>query len=182
MQTKLNKIMTKDLVILVDEKDNPLGTMEKMEAHRLAKLHRAVSVFIYNSKGDWLLQQRAKHKYHSNSLWTNTACTHPYPKEKNIDAANRRLNEEMGLTAELTEIFDFIYIEKLDNELTEHELDRVFIGKSDTLPKINPKEVMDYKYISYENLKQDIEKNPENYTVWFKKIFEKVNLFIKKNV
>lgn len=172
--------MNENLVILVDEKDNQIGTMEKMEAHRLAKLHRAVSVFICNSKGDWLLQQRAKHKYHSNSLWTNTACTHPMPNETNIDAANRRLEQEMGLKADLSEFFDFIYKEKLDNELTEYELDHVFVGVTNVLPKPNPDEVMDYKYISFEELHIDVKANPEKYTVWFKKIYEKVNSFIKE--
>ena len=173
--------MNENQVILVDTKDNYIGTMEKMEAHRLSKLHRAVSVFIFNSKGEWLLQQRAKHKYHSNSLWTNTACTHPMPNESNIDAANRRLKQEMGLQAELTEIFDFIYKEKLDNELTEHELDHVFIGFTDAPPKPNPDEVMNYKYVSFEELHNDVKSNPQKYTVWFMKIYEKVNSFLDKN-
>lgn len=170
-------MMNKDLVILVDENDNELGCIEKIQAHSLSKLHRAVSVFICNSKGEWLLQQRAKHKYHSNSLWTNSACTHPFYDEKNIDAANRRLYEEIGLKADLTEVFDFIYKEKLDSELTEYELDHVFIGFSDKLPVINPKEVMNYTYISFEQLNSDVKANPDKYTVWFRKIYRKVNCF-----
>lgn len=171
--------MTENHVILVDEKDNTLGYMEKIEAHKSEQLHRAVSVFILNDKGEWLLQQRAKEKYHSNSLWTNTCCTHPYPNETNLEAANRRLQEEMGMSCELTEIFDFIYKEALDNELTEHELDHVFIGYSNALPKPNPDEVMGYKYISYNDLATDINKQPEQYTVWFKKIVNKVQEHLK---
>jgi isopentenyl-diphosphate delta-isomerase len=158
-------------VILVDENDNSIGTMEKHEAHRKALLHRAVSVFIFNTSGEWLLQQRAKEKYHSNSLWTNTCCTHPLPGETNIHAAKRRLNEEMGLSCDLTEAFRFIYHEPLDNNLTEHELDHVFIGISDDQPVINMDEVMDYKYMSTGDLKADIAANSQNYTVWFRKIF-----------
>src|SRR5690606_3613335 len=133
-----------DYVILVDENDNETGTMQKMEAHQKALLHRAISVFICNSNGEWLLQKRALQKYHSNGLWTNTSCSHPFPGESNLDAANRRLFEEMGIKAGLTEIFTFIYKEQLDNELTEHELDHVFFGISDVEPEINPDEVDDW--------------------------------------
>jgi isopentenyl-diphosphate Delta-isomerase len=157
-------------VVLVDENDLALGTMEKHEVHRRAILHRAVSVFIFNSKGEWLLQQRAKEKYHSNSLWTNTCCTHPHPGEGNHEAANRRLKEEMGINCSLTEIFHFLYNEQLDNGYTEHELDHVYIGITDDLPSINTDEVMDYKYITIDELINDIEINPDRYTVWFRKI------------
>ncbi len=167
--------MSDTLVILVDSDDNQIGVSEKMEAHRKALLHRAVSVFIINSKGEWLLQRRALSKYHSNGLWTNTCCSHPYPNETSIDAANRRLIEEMGMKSQLNELFSFTYKEVLDNELTEYELDHVFIGNSDENPKINLDEVMEWKYISFSDLKNDIELNPNNYTVWFKKIFERVN-------
>ncbi len=167
--------MKEELVILVDNYDNEIGMMEKIEAHKKALLHRAVSVFICNSKGEWLLQQRAKTKYHSNSLWTNTCCTHPYPEESNLKAAQRRLFQEMGLVSELTEIFSFTYNEKLDNQLTENEFDHVFIGITNQLPQINANEVMNWKYVSYENLTKDISQNPDNYTVWFKKIVEKVH-------
>ena len=169
--------MDNHFVILVAENDAALGTMEKHEAHRKALLHRAVSVFIFNSKGEWLLQQRAKGKYHSNGLWTNTCCTHPYPGESNLLAAERRLHEEMGMQCKLKEVFHFIYKEPLDNGYTEHELDHVFAGYTDEMPVINPEEVMDYKYISLANLKYDLEKNPDNYTVWFRKI---VNLYENK--
>lgn len=165
-------------VILVNENDQAIGTMEKMMAHQEAKLHRAISVFICNTKGEWLLQKRALHKYHSGGLWTNTCCSHPYPGESDIDAATRRLNEEMGMYSDVKELFSFIYKEKLDNELTEHELDHVFIGVTDALPTINEEEVAEYKYVSIDLLKKDIELNPQNYTVWFKKIYENVNEYI----
>jgi len=167
-------------VILVDEFDTQIGVEEKIEAHRKALLHRAISIFIFNTKGEWLLQRRTTSKYHSGRLWTNACCTHPKPDETNIDAANRRLLFEMGMTCELTEIFDFTYIEQLDNELTEHEFDHVFYGITDQIPKINTDEVMEWKYISYKNLIDDIQKKSTNYTVWFKKIVERVNNEISK--
>lgn len=166
--------MTLNDVILVDESDNQLGTMDKMDAHRQALLHRAISVFIFNSKGEWLLQQRAKNKYHSNSLWTNTSCTHPYPNESIDQAAHRRLLEEMGMQCPLTRKFSFVYKEQLDNELTEFEFDHVFFGFSDKLPEINEEEVWDYKYMNYPDLQKDVEHHPDNYTVWFKKITAQV--------
>ena len=162
-------------VILVDSNDHPLGLMEKIEAHRKGLLHRAVSVFIFNSEKALLLQQRADNKYHSPNLWTNTACTHPRPEESNKESAIRRLEEEMGIYEEnLTEIFDFIYKEELDNKMIEHELDHVFIGFSNNRPAPNPKEVKDSKYVTVDQLKIDIEKYPEQYTVWFKKIVPQV--------
>jgi len=166
------------MVILVDEKDRECGFMEKMEAHRKALLHRAVSVFLINSKGEWLLQRRAADKYHSGELWTNTCCSHPLPEETINDAAKRRLMEEMGLECNLYHLFHFIYREKLDGELTEHELDHVFSGISDDLPVINDQEVMEWKYVSFPELKADILLHPQKYTVWFRKIFEKVNQLI----
>ncbi len=173
--------MRKDHVILVDRSDNQIATKEKLEAHLNALLHRAVSVFIFNTRGEWLLQQRAKDKYHSRGLWSNTCCTHPYPGERNSDAAYRRLMEEMGIQCELTEIFDFIYKEALDNELTEHEFDHVFVGITDQLPETNPCEVMNYKYIDYNDLINDIIHNSDDYTVWFRKIIERVNKHIEGN-
>lgn len=164
----------KVFVVLVDELDNQVGTMEKMEAHRKALLHRAVSVFIMNSKGEWLMQQRALSKYHSSGLWSNTCCTHPNPGESYSEAAHRRLMEEMGMECELEELFDFIYKIKLDNELTEHELDHVFIGVTDVMPEINREEVEDWKYMKLEDIKIDVLKNPESYSYWFRKIYETV--------
>ena len=128
-------------VVTVDEEDRVIGHLDKMEAHRKGVLHRAISALVFNSKGEWLLQQRAKHKYHSSLLWSNTTCTHPLIGESYLDAANRRLNEEMGMFASLEEVFDFTYKTKLDNDLFEHELDHVFIGYTDVSPNINPEEV-----------------------------------------
>lgn len=173
--TELNKTF----VILVNENDQVIGKMEKMEAHEKALLHRAISVFVLNSKGEWLLQRRALNKYHSSGLWTNTTCSHPYPDESTHAAAERRLLEEMGLTCELKEIFTFIYKEKLDNNLSEYELDHVFVGFSDDLPQINKTEVMEWRYISFDQICSEIETNPSKYTVWFYKIFSKVNDYLK---
>jgi len=159
------------MVILVDQNDVEIGTKEKMEAHRNALLHRAFSVFIFNSKGELLLQQRAIEKYHSGGLWTNTCCSHPFPGEKTDDAANRRLNEEMGLETNLEFKFKFLYKARLDNELTEHEIDHVFVGYSDEKPQLNVDEVGDYKYMTLENVQKSIAIDPELYTVWFKIIF-----------
>ena len=167
--------MDKTYVILVDKNDRVVGKIEKIEAHEKALLHRAISVFILNSKGEWLLQRRALNKYHSGGLWTNTTCSHPYPNESVLMAAVRRLQEEMGLKCELKEIFTFLYKEKLDHNLSEYELDHVFVGYSDSTPTINEKEVMEWKYISFEEIKFEIALNPSNYTVWFKKIFTRVN-------
>jgi len=167
--------MENTFVILVDENDNPLGPMEKMEAHRKALLHRAVSVFIVNTRGEWILQQRAHDKYHSGCLWTNACCTHPHPGETVLDAARRRLTEEMGIQCELRELFDFIYKEALDNELTEHEFDHVFIGYSDALPEFDKHEVAGWKSTSYPALENDVLENPSHYTVWFKKVYQTVN-------
>jgi len=165
-------------VILVDINDNQIGTIEKIEAHKKGLLHRAISVFICNSKGEWLLQRRSFEKYHSSGLWTNTCCTHPSPAESNIDAANRRLFEEMGIKCQLIELFSFTYKEKLENELTEYEFDHVFFGTTNQIPDFNIDEVQEWKYVSYTELLADIVNNSENYTIWFKKIFEKVNLYI----
>ncbi len=169
-----------EYVILVDDKDNVLGEMEKMEAHRKALLHRAVSVFIFNSDKQMLLQRRALSKYHSPGLWTNTACTHPRPNEESKDAAIRRLKEEMGLHInEPTEVFDFIYKAKFGNELTEYELDHVFIGFSDDLPIPETSEVCEFKYVDVDKIMLQIQENPENYTVWFKKVVERVITHVK---
>ncbi len=155
-------------VILVDQHDNETGTMEKQQAHIEGLLHRAISVFIYNTKGEMLLQQRAADKYHSANLWTNTCCSHPRPGETAGDAATRRLREEMGMTCELTEAFNFIYKAKLDNDLTEHEYDHVFTGITDNIPKPDPAEVAAWKYIELAQLEKDIDDQPGKYTEWFK--------------
>jgi len=166
-----------DFVILVDEHDNPIGTEEKMKAHQEAKLHRAFSIFIFNSSGEMLLQQRAADKYHSAYLWTNACCSHPRPGETVEQAAHRRLREEMGFDTELKKAFHFIYKAKFDHGLTEHELDHVFIGQYDGAIHSNPDEVEAYKWIDPKLLKEDMEKHPENYTVWFRIAIEKVYRF-----
>ncbi len=172
--------MDEPFVILVDRNDNETGIAGKMEAHRKALLHRAVSVFVVNSRGEWILQKRALDKYHSKGLWTNTCCTHPLPGESNLESARRRLREEMGLECGLVELFTFTYQEKLDNELTEHELDHVFYGVSDQKPYLNTSEAEEWKAVSFSELHADIKKNPADYTVWFKEIHQKVNLYIQK--
>ena len=159
-------------VILVDELDNQLGLMPKMQAHEKAVLHRAFSVFIFNDKGELMLQQRAAHKYHSPLLWTNTCCSHQRDGESNIEAGKRRLIEEMGFKTNLKEIFSFVYKAPFDNGLTEHELDHVMIGNFNGTPKINPDEVASYKWMTLEAVKKDIELQPKLYTAWFKIIFK----------
>lgn len=163
-----------ELVQLVDEQDNNLGVMEKMQAHREAKLHRAISVFIFNSKGELLLQRRAKDKYHSNSLWTNTCCTHPRPEEPILEAASRRLFEEMGMHSTLEHQFSFVYKAALDNEMTEYEYDHVFFGITDNEPLINPKEVSEWAYRSLQEIEMLLKQSPELFTEWFKLIFDQV--------
>lgn len=165
-------------VILVDENDVETGLMGKTEAHEKGLLHRAVSVFIVNSEGEWLLQRRALNKYHSAGLWTNTCCSHPLPGESTVDAAKRRLFEEMGLTCDLVPLFNFTYRELLENGLIEHELDYVFLGIADDIPVINDLEVAEFKYFNYREMEIDIKTNPENYTIWFRKIFKQVNQHI----
>lgn len=167
-------------VILVNEKDEIQGYTNKMEAHKKGILHRAISVFIFNTKGEWLLQQRASHKYHSSELWSNTACTHPMKNETELDAANRRLKEEMGMITTLKKVFDFQYKAYLDNGLIENELDHVFIGITDENPVINPDEVSNYGYLSTEELKNALNKHPENFTEWFKLLFDRVKQEISK--
>lgn len=159
-------------VILVDENDNPIGLMEKMEAHEKAVLHRAFSVFIFNKKGELMLQQRAASKYHSPLLWTNTCCSHQRDGETNLEAGKRRLQEEMGFVTEIEEVFSFIYKAPFSNGLTEHELDHVMIGYYDDIPAINKEEVEAYKWMPLIEVKNDIEKNPQEYTEWFKIIFD----------
>jgi isopentenyl-diphosphate delta-isomerase len=159
-------------VLLVDENDQEIGIMEKMQAHREGLLHRAFSVLIFNSKNELLLQKRAVKKYHSGGLWTNTCCSHPRPEEQIVTAANRRLKEEMGIQAELNPLFHFIYKTELDNDMIEHELDHVLIGISDSLPNLNPEEAEDYRFISLAELNKEIKAFPDNFTVWFKIIIQ----------
>lgn len=158
----------KEYVILVDEQDNEIGVMEKLQAHQEGMLHRAFSVFVFNDKNELLLQQRALSKYHSAGLWTNTCCSHPRPNETIKDAANRRLFEEMGMSCDLKIKTNFIYKTPFDNGLTEHELDYVLVGYTDRQPIINREEVENFKWLSVLDIKNDIALNPNTYTSWFK--------------
>ena len=166
-------------VVLVNEKDEKIGLMEKMEAHKKALLHRAFSVFIFNDKNELMLQQRAAHKYHSPLLWTNTCCSHQRDGESNVDAGTRRLMEEMGFVCEIREVTSFIYKAPFDNGLTEHELDHIMVGHFNDDPVINPDEVADFKWMTLEAVKDDIKKHPSQYTAWFKIIFDKYYSFIQ---
>ena len=159
-------------VVLVDVNDKPLGLMPKMEAHQKGVLHRAYSVFVLNEKDELMLQQRALHKYHSPGLWTNTCCSHQRDGETNIAAGKRRLYEEMGFVTDLCEVTSFIYKAPFDNGLTEHELDHIMIGTFNDSPVINPEEVANWKWMAVEAIRNDIQKHPKKYTVWFIIIFE----------
>jgi len=172
--------MSEEKVILVDKNDNQVGLMPKLEAHKKGVLHRAFSIFIFNSKYELLLQKRASAKYHSGGLWTNTCCSHPRENEDIFDAANRRLDEEMGIKTSLRKVYDFIYKAELDNQLTEHEFDHVFYGVYDNDPILNKDEADDFKWVDMETLNNDIIKNEDNYTVWFKIAFEYFYNYLKK--
>jgi isopentenyl-diphosphate delta-isomerase len=167
-------------VILVDREDNVLGTMDKMDAHVLGKLHRAFSVFIFNDLGELLLQQRAIEKYHSGGKWTNTCCSHPRLGEETLSAAHRRLREEMGMECDLQYAFNFTYKAELLQGIEEHEYDHVYFGLSNTLPVPDPAEVSAYKYLSMEALVKDIQLNPDDYSEWLKICFKEVENSIKR--
>ena len=173
--------MVEEQVILVNEQDEPIGLMNKMEAHEKAVLHRAFSVFILNDKNEVMLQQRAHHKYHSPLLWTNTCCSHQRAGETNIEAGKRRLFEEMGFETELKELFHFIYKAPFDNGLTEHELDHVMIGYYNEAPVINPDEVESWKWMPIEAIKDDMILHPGDYTVWFKIIFDEFYHYLEEH-
>ncbi|MGC3947669.1 MAG: isopentenyl-diphosphate Delta-isomerase [Chryseolinea sp.] len=163
-------------VILVDEQDNAIGTMEKMEAHRKGVLHRAFSVLVFNSRGELLIQKRAQSKYHSGGLWTNTCCSHPNPTEGISESARRRTSYEMGIDVRPAFAFKFIYQAELDHGLIEHELDHVFTATFDGEPSVNPEEVEDWRYVGLEDLREDVRRRPEAYTVWFGLILEKLTI------
>ncbi|MFI1772295.1 isopentenyl-diphosphate Delta-isomerase [Thalassobellus citreus] len=165
--------MEEEKVILVNENNEQIGLMPKMEAHEKALLHRAFSVFVFNNKNELMLQQRASHKYHSPLLWTNTCCSHQRDGESNIEAGKRRLQEEMGFVVDLKESISFIYKAPFDNGLTEHEYDHVLLGYYTEEPVINVDEVASWKWMSIETVKKDILNQPEIYTEWFKIIFDK---------
>jgi isopentenyl-diphosphate delta-isomerase len=157
-----------DFVVLVDSQDNEVGIMEKLEAHEKGLLHRAFSIFLFNSKGEMLLQQRALTKYHSPGLWTNACCSHPAPNETTLEAGKRRLQEELGLSTVLVEAFKFEYRASFDNSLTEHELDHVLVGYTDDFPQLNPDEAQDYRWFRWSDLLSEMALYPEKFTVWFK--------------
>ncbi len=160
--------MDRNHVVLVDESDQQLGQMDKLLAHKKGLLHRAFSIFIFNNRGDLLLQQRALDKYHGGGLWTNTCCSHPQIGEDVLDSAQERLFFEMGISCELSYSFSFIYHAKVENNLIEHEYDHVFIGFTDTDPILNPSEAADFKWWSVEQIATDISVHPARYTYWFK--------------
>ncbi len=168
-------------VILVNEKDEQVGTMEKMEAHEKALLHRAFSVFIFNNDGEMLLQQRALTKYHSGGLWTNACCSHPFPGEETIVAAGRRLQEEMGFVTPIKKVFDFVYKAEFDNGLTEHEFDHVFTGVYEGEIRMNKEEVSDYSYMSVAAIAESLETHPQKFTAWFHLAFPEIEKWWIKN-
>ena len=168
-------------VILVDKKDRQTGTMGKMEAHRTGMLHRAFSIFIFDEEGKMLLQQRALSKYHSGGLWTNACCSHPSPGEATQDAALRRLKEEMGFETDLSPMFHFTYEAKFDNGLIEHEFDHVLFGKYNGKIIPNNEEVMNYKYKSVDEIRQELVEHPEKYTAWFLIAFPRLETWLDLN-
>lgn len=172
--------MEEEKVILVNEKDEQVGLMPKLEAHEKALLHRAFSVFVFNKNNELMIQQRALGKYHSPGLWTNTCCSHQREGETNIQAGKRRLMEEMGFSTELKDTVSFIYKAPFDNGLTEHEFDHILVGYYDEAPHLNPEEVHAWKWMGLEDLKQDMQGNPELYTEWFKIIFDNYYNYIKQ--
>ena len=171
--------MIEEQIILVDDNDNEIGTMEKQEAHLKGKLHRAISVFIFNSKGDLLLQQRAISKYHSGGLWSNACCTHPRKGESTEKAAKRRLVEEMGMRCDLNFRFSFIYRAELANGLIEHEFDHVYFGESNDEPILNTEEAENFKYENIYTLISNVKKNGSEYTEWFKICLEEVKKYLE---
>ena len=172
--------MPEEKIILVDKQDNKIGVGEKLKVHQEGKLHRAFSIFIFSSKGEMLIQQRAKTKYHSPGLWSNACCSHPRPSETLEKATERRIKEEMGFLCELKEIFSFIYQAKIGN-LIEYEFDHIFVGKFDGNPKPSKEEVESWKWINQKELKKDTKENPKKYTYWLKIILNRVLEYQNKN-
>lgn len=167
-----------EMVILVDPQDRQIGVEEKLKAHREGKLHRAFSVFVFNEKGEMLLQQRAWHKYHSGGLWTNACCSHPRPGEALEQAAARRLQEEMGFSCPLHRAFQFIYKAELDGGLIEHELDHVFVGTYNGTIQPNINEVAAFRWHPVLTIENDLKQSLEKYTVWFKLAFRRASSFV----
>jgi len=166
--------MKEQQVVLVNENDQETGTMDKMEAHRKGVLHRAFSIFIFDNDGRMLLQQRAPDKYHGAHLWTNACCSHPLPGEKVEEAATRRLEEELGFITPLKKIFSFVYRADVENDLIEHEFDHVFAGQFSGNIIPNKNEVADVKYMDMNEIRKDIDQNPDHFTSWFKIAFPKM--------
>jgi isopentenyl-diphosphate delta-isomerase len=162
-----------DHVVLVNTDDVPQGTAEKLEAHLEGWLHRAFSIFVFDSRGRLLLQQRAAHKYHSPGLWSNTCCSHPRPDEPLHDAVHRRLVEEMGFDCDLHPAFHFVYRADVGNGLIEHELDHVFIGHADATVTANEEEVAGWSWVDPEDLRADVAARPDRYTYWFRHILDR---------
>ena len=173
--------MQEQKVILVSERDEELGVMDKMEVHQKGLLHRAFSVFIFDQDGKMLLQQRAEKKYHGGLLWTNACCSHPYPNEKIEGAAERRLREELGFTIPLAKVFAFTYKAEVENNLIEHEYDHVFVGEYNGLINPNVDEVADYKYVAMEELENQLNETPASFTTWFRIAFPQIAAWWKKN-
>ena len=169
-------------VILVDGNDLEIGSEEKIKAHREGKLHRSFSVFVFNSEGKLLMQKRTSSKYHSGGLWSNTCCSHPRPGEKVVDAAHRRLKEEMGFDCALSELFTFVYKVKFANGLSENEFDHVLMGKFDGTPKPDPEEAESFRWIDPDELRSDMGKNPDGYTYWLKEALKKFPESFWKNL
>jgi isopentenyl-diphosphate delta-isomerase len=167
-------MMRREELILVDNNDAAIGTMEKLEAHRIGALHRAFSVVLYNARGEMLIQKRAPGKYHSPNLWSNSCCSHPRPGEATNDAVKRRLREELGLEAETRFHFRFEYRVDFGNGLIEHEMDHVYVGHTDQQPVLNPKEISDYAFVSPEALQEQMQKTPDIFTYWFHLIMQKL--------
>ena len=167
-------VTAQENVVLVDEHDNEIGSAEKLRAHLDGNLHRAISVFLFNDEQQMLIQQRAFLKYHSGGLWSNTCCGHPRPGELPLEAAKRRLWEEMGIRCKLEKVFHFTYKVALDNAITEHEFDHVFVGRFNGIANPNPLEAAGWKWINMDVLIKDVTEHPEHYTFWFKTVLEAV--------
>jgi isopentenyl-diphosphate delta-isomerase len=163
-----------EFVTLVDQQDRTIGTIEKIKAHRDALLHRACSVVLFNDRGQMLLQKRNPAKYHSGGLWSNTCCTHPRPGESPVEAASRRLREEMGIETDLRFAFDFVYRSDFGDGLIEHEFDHVFVGRAEGPPHPNAEEVSDWRWATIEEIADDMERHPSRYTQWFPHLLERM--------
>lgn len=177
----VHRVVTRSDIILVDERDRPIGVSDKLTPHRTGALHRAFSVFIFNSKGELMLQKRARGKYHSGGLWTNTCCSHPRPGETVRHAARRRLKEEMGFAVSLREVFQFTYRTKFSNGLIEHEYDHVLVGRFDGVAHPDPAEVEDWKWISLSALRRAVNRHPRRYSFWLKQALPRFTAHVTRD-